>query len=64
MNKGDRVKVIEGIHKGKTGEAIAPWLSGGTSGVEENTKGSWFIKFQSGAQELMDESFLEVIEPE
>ncbi|MFC2056231.1 KOW motif-containing protein [Chloroflexota bacterium] len=66
MEAGDKVRVIEGEHKGKTGEVIGKWQgqmteAGGQGGTGFGFSGGWWrVKFDDGSQPIIKEALMEV----
>jgi len=64
MRENDRVQVISGEHKGKTGHVIGPWIATGIGTVkvnDEDIKDRYFVEFEDGSQDILEEKELELI---
>jgi len=65
MQAGDKIRVIKGEHEGKKGEAIAEWIAKGIGALEgRDFRGWWFVEFEDGSQDVIQEALMEVSEPE
>ncbi len=63
MKAGDKIRIIKGEHEGKKGEAIAEWIAKGIGTLENRDfRGWWFVEFEDGSQDVIQEPLMEVIE--
>ncbi|MFC1939911.1 KOW motif-containing protein [Chloroflexota bacterium] len=65
MKEGNRVRVINGKHKGETGEIIGPYIVEGLGTIGEkaleNLKGRWFVQLDgSNEQDILKEEELDI----
>ncbi len=67
MIAGDNVRVTGGEFKDKTGKLVVEWIVKGEAEPEKadsHDAGRWIVEFEDGDHHWIDESLLEVIEPE
>ncbi len=65
MKVGDNIRVIKGKDEGKTGGVIGRYQAQGLERLrEEDFTSLWYIEFEDGSQDIIQEPLMEVIEPE
>ena len=65
MQARDKIRVIKGEHEGKIGEVIGKYQAQGLERLrDEDFSGLWYIEFEDGNQDIIQEALMEVIEPE
>ncbi len=63
MKAGDIIIVIKDEHKGKIGEVIGRYQAQGLERLrDEDFSGLWYIDFEDGSQDIIQEALMEVIE--
>jgi hypothetical protein len=65
MQAGDKIIVIKGQHEGKIGEVLSGYQIEGLDRVEsEDFSSLWFVGFEGGDSDIMQEDLLEIIVPD
>ena len=65
MQAGDRIRVIKGPNEGKIGEVLSGYQIEELERVGgEDFSSLWFIGFEDGGSDIIQEALLEVIEPD
>ena len=65
MQAGDKIKVIKGANEGKLGEVLSGYQIEELERVGgEDFSSLWFIGFEDGGSDIIQEALLEVIEPD
>ncbi len=65
MQARDKIRVIKGEHAGRIGEVIGKYQAQGLERLrDEDFSGLWYIEFEDGNQDIIQEALMEVIEPE
>ena len=64
MQAREKIRVIKGEHEGKIGEVIGKYQAQGLERLrDEDFSGLWYIEFEDGNQDIIQEALMEVIEP-
>ncbi len=65
MQVGDKIRVIKGEHEGKIGEVIGRYQAQGLERLRDaDFSGLWYIEFEDGSQDIIQEALMGVIAPE
>ena len=65
MRTGDIIRIIKGEHEGQTGGVIGRYQAQELERLKaEDFSGLWNIELEDGTPYVIDESQMEVIEPE